>query len=127
MSPYVKKQEPKPKKEPPTVFTADPLNVNARLYRHISMLLDELDRPDCGLTAPQRVQSIIAIGRVMIMQMNLRKESSDDQFTGSAVREATKAFGSNAANRRKSAGRAIRSAADAALADALDDDEDDDA
>jgi len=71
----------------------DPLDLNTRLYHHISKLLDELNSDDAGpITLRERIAAIIAIGRLQVMFMSLRKETTDDHASGSTVRKYTTAF-----------------------------------
>jgi len=81
----------------------DPLDVNTRLYHHISKLLDELDKRNAheNVTLRERIAAIIAIGRLQIMFMGLRKEAKDDHITGSTVRKYTSAFKTHDTGRRK--------------------------
>jgi len=94
----------KPKKVDST-SNSDPHNVNGRLYDQIALLLDDMegmDRDDT-MTFPQRLNAIIAIGRVQIMFANLRKaEARDPGSAGSKVRTYANAFRqtANAASRR---------------------------
>jgi len=84
--------------------TADPLGVNSRLYSQISKLLDDMESADRDNTMsfPQRLNAIIAVGRVLIMQAALRKaEAKDGTTAGSAVRRYSAAFKSSHANRRR--------------------------
>src|SRR5580704_2065700 len=82
-----------PQSSKPT--TADPLNVNARLYAQIARLLDQLEAEDVegGITIPQRINALIAVGRVQIMFASLRKLANADTSTaGSEVRRFASAF-----------------------------------
>jgi hypothetical protein len=104
----------------------DPLDINTRLYHHISKLLDELDKRDAGetITLRERLAAIIAIGRLQVMFMGLRKENKDNVSTGSTVRKYTAAFKANDAGRRKKiAGPSPEPEPD--IADIFRDDEDD--
>lgn len=85
----------------------DPLKVNLRLYRQIARLLDQLEAKDSDITIPQRINALIAVGRVQIMFSNLRKAESrerDDTNAGSEVRKFQQAFASRAGARRRAAG-----------------------
>jgi hypothetical protein len=83
----------------------DPLNVNERLYRQIARLLDQLETEDAegGITIPQRINALIAVGRVQIMFANLRKAAANDASDpGSEVRKYSQAFAkTNGARRGK--------------------------
>jgi hypothetical protein len=76
----------------------DPLNINKRLYDQIGALLDDLEDPKnrAEITVPQRINSLIAIGRILVMFKGLRKEI-DTAGSGSAVRKYSQAFAANAA------------------------------
>lgn len=109
----------------------DALDVNGRLYRQISKLLDQLDEGDEGaepITIRERIAALVAIGRIQVMFMGLRKEDRGDSSGGTKVRKYSTAFQAANANRRgKTAARSARDAADdAVIADALRDDGDDD-
>lgn len=74
---------------------ADPLNVNARLYAQIARLLDQLEDGDnrSEITIPQRINALIAVGRIQIMFANLKKALANDPIdAGSAVRRYAAAF-----------------------------------
>ena len=83
----------------------DPLKVNERLYRQIARLLDQLEESDRedGITIPQRINALIAVGRVQIMFANLRKAAANEsRDPGSEVRKYTAAFSkAHGARRRK--------------------------
>lgn len=92
----------------------DPLKVNERLYRQIAKLLDQLEAGDDtedGITIPQRINALIAVGRVQIMFANLRKAAANDGHDpGSEVRKYSQAFAkANGARRGKasSGGRGL--------------------
>lgn len=84
--------------------TADPLNINARLYKQLGKLLDDMEAADRDerMTMPQRIQALIAVGRIQVLFNTIRKGAIDDGHTaGSAVRRYAAAFaGSNATRRR---------------------------
>jgi hypothetical protein len=82
----------------------DPLSVNNRLYKQIARLLDQLEAKDSEITIPQRINALIAVGRVQIMFSNLRKAESrerDDAGAGSEVRKFEAAFARTNASRRR--------------------------
>ena len=85
----------------------DPLKVNERLYRQIAKLLDQLEAGDQEneITIPQRINALIAVGRVQIMFANLRKAAASDAGDpGSEVRKYSQAFSkANGARRGKAA------------------------
>jgi len=107
--------------------TADPLRVNERLYKQIARLLDDLEAQDedTGITIPQRINALIAIGRIQIMFTALKK-AENEPVTGGKVRQYSTAF---RAKTNAVGGRAERTrptAVDlAAAAAAADDDEPD--
>ena len=86
----------------------DPLKVNERLYRQIAKLLDQLeegDKEEGGITIPQRINALIAVGRVQIMFANLRKAAANDAGDpGSEVRKYSEAFSKTNGARRGKAG-----------------------
>lgn len=55
--------------------TGDPLDLNGRLYRQLGRLLDDMEAADRDdrMTMPQRIQALIAVGRVQKMFQDLRK------------------------------------------------------
>jgi hypothetical protein len=96
----------------------DPLDVNNRLYKQIARLLDQLEKQDLldenGVTIPQRINALIAVGRIQIMFANLRKaQNVESGATGSAVRKYASAFSRANATRRG----AINTRADDSFAD----------
>jgi hypothetical protein len=88
----------------------DPLKVNERLYKQVSKLLDDMERPNNELTVRERLAAVIAIGRLQVIFMGLRKEVTDDAGTGSSVRKYSAAF-KNAARRGKKGTRSTASRA----------------
>jgi hypothetical protein len=74
--------------------TADPLNVNARLYKQLGRLLDDMEAADRDdtMTFPQRIAALIAVGRVQKIFVDLRKGDLLDGTAGSAVRKYSEAF-----------------------------------
>jgi hypothetical protein len=78
---------PKPK-------STDPLDINGRLYNQIGKLLDDIEREDRDevMTTPQRIQALIAVGRILTIFAALRKGDYDYGNTGSAVRKYAAAF-----------------------------------
>lgn len=102
----------------------DPLNVNDRLYKEISRLLDQLGEGGDDITIRERIAALVAIGRIQVLFMGLRKEKSDDPaVTGSAVRKYAGAFKAHDTRRRK---KAAGGDAGPAPLDALFDEDDDD-
>lgn len=81
----------------------DPKNINSRLYDQLAKLLDDMEAADRDekMTMPQRINCLIAIGRVQVIFANLRKAAGDDpDRQGSSVRKYAKAFQTNAARGR---------------------------
>ena len=75
----------------------DPLDINARLYRQIGRLLDDMEAADRDekMTMPQRISALIAVGRIQKMFQDLRK--GDLSYgAGSAVAKYAEAFASQA-------------------------------
>ena len=90
--------------------TADPLNINARLYKQLGRLLDDMEAADRDerMTMPQRIQALIAVGRIQVLFNSIRKGAVDDGSAGSTVRKYAAAFaGSNAARRRTANARPV--------------------
>jgi hypothetical protein len=88
-------------------------------------LLDDLEAPNCELTVRERLAAVIAIGRLQVIFMGLRKEVTDDAGTGSSVRKYSAAFKNAARGRKKGAGNRASGASAAAMAQALGNDDDD--
>ena len=89
-------------------MSKDPLSVNARLYKQIARLLDEMESADMNetMTFPQRISALIAIGRIQKIFVDLRKGDLEYGTTGSAVRKYAQAFAKpNAISPRKTGGR----------------------
>lgn len=72
---------------------SDPASVNARLYNQVDKLLDDMEAADRDetMTFPQRINAMIAIGRIMKMFADLRK-SEISYGAGSAVTRYAAAF-----------------------------------
>jgi hypothetical protein len=107
----------------------DPLGVNVRLYNQISEVLHQLENSE-RVTLKERIAALIAIGRIQVIFMGLRKETTHDASAGSSVRKYSKAFQANDARGRKAIARAKPepepSGDDDIIGDALRDDDDDD-
>jgi hypothetical protein len=72
---------------------SDPLDVNGRLYKQLGKLLDDMEAADAAetMTFPQRINALIAVGRVQKMFVDLRK----GEFSvgrGSAIDKYAAAF-----------------------------------
>lgn len=87
-----------PRENKPATDDRDPLNINSRLYGQIGKLLDDLESADRDekMTMPQRIQSLIAVGRILTIFASLKKADYDYGNTGSKVREYAAAFASKA-------------------------------
>jgi hypothetical protein len=86
----VKANNPSPSKPK----SGDPLDINGRLYNQIGKLLDDLESADRDevMTTPQRIQALIAVGRVLTIFAALKKSDYDYGNSGSAVRKYAAAF-----------------------------------
>jgi hypothetical protein len=78
----------------------DPLGINIRLYNQISEVLHQLETND-HVTLKERIAALIAIGRIQVIFMGLRKEKIHDTSAGSSVRKYATAFKANDARGRK--------------------------
>jgi hypothetical protein len=99
----------KPVKPPPvrTKKTNDPKSINSRLYNQVAVLLDQLEAPVIDgpkITLKERITALIAIGRLQVMFVGLRKEKADEPERGSSVRKYAEAFAANDARRGKDRG-----------------------
>jgi hypothetical protein len=74
--------------------STDPLDINGRLYAQIGKLLDDLESADRDevMTTPQRIQALIAVGRILTIFASLKKADYDYGNSGSAVRKYAAAF-----------------------------------
>ena len=114
----------------PNVQTIDPLGLNARLYRQVSRLLDDLESDNFEeITIRERIAALIAIGRIQTVFVALRKENKDGdpRTAGSAVRKYARAFKTDGARGGAKDTRRPRRAAAEQLPepDFIDDDGDD--
>jgi hypothetical protein len=101
----------------------DPLDVVPRLYKQVSLTLEQLEFSD-KVTLKERIAALLAIGRIQVIFMGLRKEKSSDVAAGTAVRKYADAFKANDTRRRKkNAGPADEP--DAGIDDIFKDDDDD--
>ena len=85
-----------------TKMDDDPLDVNFRLYKQISRLLEDIEKRDLeedGITVPQRISALIAVGRLQKIFVDLRKEDFSG-VAGSAIDKYSAAFTSPNATRR---------------------------
>jgi hypothetical protein len=99
----------------------DKFRINDRLLSQIDKLLEQLEtKGGDKITMRERVTALIAIGRLQIMFVGLRKEKMPDESTGSSVRKYASAF-ANAPRRRKGGGDGAAALADADDSGGLDD------
>lgn len=71
----------------------DPLQVNNRLYRQLSVLLTQLEEGDEDtVSMRERIMALATIARIQAVFVGLRKEHQDDGSAGSAVRKYASAF-----------------------------------
>jgi len=85
----------------PVGTTFDPDNLNARLYRECSDLLDDIHAHRDDLTVRDRITALVAIGRMQTIFMGLRKEKGASDNVGSSVRKYAAAFSKDAAHQRE--------------------------
>ena len=78
----------------------DPLSVNVRLYNQASELLHQLETSP-HVTLRERYMALVAVGRIQVIFMGLRKEKLDDSNAGSAVRKYATAFKAHGDGGRK--------------------------
>ena len=97
----------RPEKSKPTISVLeggqarrDPLNVNKRLYLQLGRLLDDMEAADREdrMTFPQRIQALVAVGRIQVLFSTLRKQANDEPG-GSEVRKYSAAFQAPHGNR----------------------------
>ena len=93
---------PVPVPQPPE---RDPCNINGRLYNQMDKLLSQLERADDEhITLKERVAALMALARIQVAFVGLRKEKiPDEHVAGSSVRKYAQAFANDA--RRGKAGR----------------------
>lgn len=83
----------------------DPKQIGPRLYNQVSALLTQLETGE-HITLKERVQALVAIGRLQQIFLALRKGQPDDERAGSTVKKYATAFSAaDAAGRRKAAAR----------------------
>lgn len=88
---------------------ADPLNLAGRLYQQIDSLLLELENPEghVKITLKERIAALIAVGRLQVAFVALRKEKvGEDEHAGASVRKYASAFADAAGRRAARAGSA---------------------
>lgn len=89
----------------------DPLNVDARLYEQVSLLLDQLQDP--GVSIRERIMALAAIARIRISYVKLN-DNQDSADAGSTLRKYSEAFANNAITGRGKRPRRATAADDAA-------------
>lgn len=107
-------------------IVADPLNVNVRLYRQASELLRRLEVGGDHVTLREFYMCMVAVGRIQVMFMGLRKEKVSDANAGSSVRKYEAAFKTNDARGRKAIARPAEPDTDPGFDDEWGTDDDDD-
>lgn len=94
----------------------DPKNINARLYNQVDAMLLQLEARDDDpelprLTLKERIAALIAIARIQVAFVGLRKEKlPDDDEPGSAVRKYATAFANDARRGTTRGGRGTAAA-----------------
>jgi len=95
-----------------TLNPFDPDQVNQRLYKQVSALLQQLEEKDSRskVTMRERIAALIAVGRIQQLFIAMRK-ASGDVGSGSTVKKYTATFadaaGRRAADARRDAKRDI--------------------
>ena len=97
-------------------------DINGRLIRQVARVLDDLEDRNLPIGPKERIMALLAIGRLQMLFVALRKRGGDSDNAGSSVRKYSKAFKTHASGGRKGAARPVAEE----LAD-LDDDDDTDA
>jgi len=80
------------------------LKLESRLRNQVNLLLDDLEKQTIEVTVPQRLNALIAVGRLLGIFSQLRARSAkldDPGRAGSAVRAYTEAFQISDASRRR--------------------------
>jgi hypothetical protein len=103
----------------------DPLSINVRLYHQVSEMLHQLENSP-NITLRERIAALVAIGRIQVLFVNLRKEKFDDASAGSSVRKYATAFKAHDARRRKAIAGAAEPEPEPTVDDPFDDDDADD-
>lgn len=88
------------------VEKADTYNIRPRLLRQVSVLLSQLEA-GAHITLRERVQALVAIGRIEQIFVALKKAEPDESNRGATVTKYATAF-TDAASRRKTGAGAIR-------------------
>jgi hypothetical protein len=81
----------------------DPDQVNARLYKQVSVLLKQLETEGEELPIKERIAAMMAIGRLQDLFGKMRK-GQGDVGAGSNVRKYEGTFASNAGRGRENGG-----------------------
>ena len=104
----------------------DPLSINVRLYHQVSEMLHQLENSP-NITLRERIAALVAIGRIQVLFVNLRKEKFDDASAGSSVRKYATAFKTHdTRGRKKIAGAVAEPEPEPDIPDPFSDDPDDD-
>lgn len=73
------------------------------LLEQVRLLIADLKTGGLDITFPQRLNALIAIGRILVMEQNLRKEDDEPDNLGITVRRYEQAFASTHASRGRKA------------------------
>ena len=103
----------------PKPTNLDSHSINARLMNQVSRVLDDLEDRNLPIGPKERIMALLAIGRLQMLFVAMRKRGGDSDNAGSSVRKYSKAFKAHAGGRRKAAAGPV--------ADDFDDDDDHDA
>ena len=96
----------------------DSHSINARLMNQVSRVLDDLEDRNLPIGPKERIMALLAIGRLQMLFVAMRKRGGDSDNAGSSVRKYSKAFKTHASGRGAKAARR-------GVADLTDDDDDD--
>ena len=95
-------------------------DINGRLIRQVARVLDDLEDRNLPIGPKERIMALLAIGRLQMLFVAMRKRGGDSDNAGSSVRKYSKAF-------KAHAGRGGKTAARPEPDDLADDDDDTDA
>ena len=106
----------------PKASNLDAHSINARLLKQVSRVLDDLEG-EAAIGPKERIMALLAIGRLQVLFVAMRKAGGDHDNAGRSVRKYASAFKThaNASGRRKGAARPAHTPDDL---DDLDDDSD---
>lgn len=69
------------------------------LLEQVRLLIVDLKANELEITFPQRLNALIAIGRILVMERNLRRDEDEPDNLGITVRKYERAFASAANDR----------------------------